>query len=318
MNHRNRNVLWIAGVALLLAVLACGPSSDDMPPTPTAAGQAGVTPTDTPVPDAPADSDTPTPELAGPGGCTFDSGYVADVTVPDDTPFPPNTPFVKTWRVQNTGSCDWEAGTKLVYVAHDPLGGPASVDVPPTVAGANVDISVNFGSPGSPGTYRSTSTDTPVPTNTPEPTTTLVAIAPPPMLSLWHTYRPGDYGPPVYAIQYLLRAKGYTLSVDGNYGPQTEGVVKSFQGDEGLTIDGIVGPNTWGKLVQGNTVKMGNSGDGVRAAQYLLRHMYMYSITVDGSFGPNTNTAVRDFQESYGLTVDGIVGQNTWRALVAD
>jgi hypothetical protein len=40
-------------------------------------------------------------------------------------------------------------------------------------------------------------------------------------------------------------------------------------------------------------------------------------LKVDGSFGPNTFNAVRDFQWSFYLTEDGIVGPKTWHALGA-
>ena len=41
------------------------------------------------------------------------------------------------------------------------------------------------------------------------------------------------------------------IAVDGEFGPQTEQAVKIFQGaDVGdLTVDGIVGANTWKKLL---------------------------------------------------------------------
>lgn len=40
-----------------------------------------------------------------------------------------------------------------------------------------------------------------------------------------------------------------TLSVDGNFGPQTEAAVRAVQQHEGLEVNGIVGPITWNRLV---------------------------------------------------------------------
>ncbi|HID89462.1 MAG TPA: hypothetical protein EYH27_04695 [Anaerolineales bacterium] len=97
---------------------------------------------------------TPEPDVEGPGGCSLNAAFVADVTVPDNTEFAPGESFVKTWRVRNTGTCDWGPGFKLVFISGDAMGGPASVDVPPTAAGSTADISVNLTAPNTPGTYR--------------------------------------------------------------------------------------------------------------------------------------------------------------------
>lgn len=101
-----------------------------------------------------------------------------------------------------------------------------------------------------------------------------------------------------------------------NIGSNTESAVKKFQKTNQLTADGIVGPNTWNKLFV--TVKNGSSGNAVKAAQYLLKKVYCYSIDVDGSFGPATQSAVKDFQTRKGLSSDGIVGPATWAALVSN
>jgi peptidoglycan hydrolase-like protein with peptidoglycan-binding domain len=60
----------------------------------------------------------------------------------------------------------------------------------------------------------------------------------------------GNNGDAVRAVQYLLQKKhGYTLEVDGIFGPITAQAVKDFQSKQGLTIDGVVNPLTWQKLI---------------------------------------------------------------------
>jgi peptidoglycan hydrolase-like protein with peptidoglycan-binding domain len=69
----------------------------------------------------------------------------------------------------------------------------------------------------------------------------------------------------------------------------------------------------------GTMISTGSSGADVRRLQRLLVEMKLLNFTgIDGSFGPNTDTAVRSFQESAGLVADGIVGPLTWGALPAD
>lgn len=62
------------------------------------------------------------------------------------------------------------------------------------------------------------------------------------------TVKLGSDGGGVYLLQKLLSGKGYKLDLDGNFGGQTEQCVKAYQQSNGLTIDGIVGKNTWKKL----------------------------------------------------------------------
>lgn len=60
----------------------------------------------------------------------------------------------------------------------------------------------------------------------------------------------GSHGPAVSAVQNLLKNKfGYSLSVDGLFGPDTAAAVKDYQGNHNLSVDGIVGPITWQSLV---------------------------------------------------------------------
>jgi lysozyme len=53
------------------------------------------------------------------------------------------------------------------------------------------------------------------------------------------------------ALQLVLRGFDGSIEVDGIFGPQTESIVKAFQGKCGLVEDGIVGPATWGVLLTG-------------------------------------------------------------------
>ncbi|MBU4034603.1 MAG: peptidoglycan-binding protein [Proteobacteria bacterium] len=59
----------------------------------------------------------------------------------------------------------------------------------------------------------------------------------------------GSTGDDVTRIQKALKDAGfYQGEPDGVFGPQTETALKNFQMKSGLEVDGIVGPETWGKL----------------------------------------------------------------------
>lgn len=60
-------------------------------------------------------------------------------------------------------------------------------------------------------------------------------------------------------------------------------------------------------------IKLGDSGDDVKRLQRVFVRMKVLSPgDLDGTFGPKTELAVKDFQQSNGLTVDGVVGPITW------
>ncbi|UUU26341.1 peptidoglycan-binding domain-containing protein [Streptomyces sp. DSM 40750] len=85
------------------------------------------------------------------------------------------------------------------------------------------------------------------------------------------------------------------------------------------TIDGVCG-SYWGTSWTPPTVSQGSvdttSPSAVMLAQcYLNLSMSGDNLTVDGRFGPLSNTAARRFQSCAGLTVDGYVGPNTWNSL---
>ncbi|WP_158835536.1 peptidoglycan-binding domain-containing protein [Streptomyces sp. NRRL S-350] len=58
--------------------------------------------------------------------------------------------------------------------------------------------------------------------------------------------RTGSSGQPVKCLQAFLNLAGlgHRIAVDGDFGPDTEGLVEDFQRADGLPVDGIVGPRT--------------------------------------------------------------------------
>lgn len=60
--------------------------------------------------------------------------------------------------------------------------------------------------------------------------------------------RQGDRGEAVRALQAALARYGMHIEADGDFGPKTHIAVKLFQQDNGLAVDGVAGPQTWGEL----------------------------------------------------------------------
>ena len=89
-----------------------------------------------------------------------------------------------------------------------------------------------------PGDYRLAPLVTKINGATPPPATTIT----------WTVVQSGASGFRVTAIQHLLRARGYSLTVDGSFGSITKSKVISFQKSRSLYADGIVGAKTWAKL----------------------------------------------------------------------
>lgn len=138
----------------------------------------------------------------------------------------------------------------------------------------------------------------------------------------------GSRGENVIRIQKRLIRLGYNVpgGADGQYGSGCREIIKKFQGDNGLEIDGDVGENTWNTLFPLQNQKensewpryyiaKGMSDGNVSIIQTRLSNLG-YSIgPIDGIFGENTEEAIKNFQETNHLDVDGIVGRDTWNAL---
>ncbi len=117
-------------------------SNSALPPPPT---QNLATPTLSPPPP------TATPPLLP---CEA-ANYVADVTIPVNTLFAPGEEFVKTWRIENAGSCPWTPAYSLVFGGGDFSGGATQISLPESVQpGGRVDISLQMAAPSRPGYYQ--------------------------------------------------------------------------------------------------------------------------------------------------------------------
>lgn len=68
------------------------------------------------------------------------------------------------------------------------------------------------------------------------------------------TLKTGATGAHVTTLQRALRAAGATLVVDGSFGPQTAAAVKAFQRSNSITVDGVVGDETYFFLKSGGVI----------------------------------------------------------------
>ena len=153
--------------------------------------------------------------------------------------------------------------------------------------------------------------------------------------------RRGSTGSSVEQVQFWLSdlaqfdSSLMRVTVDGSYGAATERAVRAFQQKQSLTADGVVGQRTWNTLYAawvnaqsdlggtawpGTALRRGAAGMEVRLVQFWLRlaadnYSALRTVTVDGSYGAATVSAVEAFQTLFGLTPDGVVGQLTFQSL---
>ena len=98
----------------------------------------------------------------------------------------------------------------------------------------------------------------------------------------------------------------------------TKTAIARFQRSRGLSVDGVVGPQTrraFGKRGRpafgSRTMKLGDRGWDVAAMQYILARRGYPPGAIDAVFGPMTDTALRNFQSALGLSADGLAGPAT-------
>jgi hypothetical protein len=74
-------------------------------------------------------------------------------------------------------------------------------------------------------------------------------------------YKYCDSGSDVTSIQQSLVALGYSIDIDGYYGPGTRSAVKKYQSSKGLIVTGQVNESTWSLLVGDDSSSYENSDD---------------------------------------------------------
>jgi peptidoglycan hydrolase-like protein with peptidoglycan-binding domain len=161
--------------------------------------------------------------------------------------------------------------------------------------------------------------------------------------------RLGDNRPEVYTIEYMLNListhypiipKIYPLGYDFN--ENVDNAVRVFQETFNLTVDGIVGRNTWYRMVylftgierltelhsEGVSLEGTPAGGAIISAtdsdreniimlQYYLAVISQFyttipSVTVTGEYNEETNTSVTAFQRQFNLPVTGVINEETY------
>ncbi len=108
------------------------------------------------------------------------------------------------------------------------------------------------------------------------------------------------------------------------YNEDVDRAVRIFQQERGITVDGIVGAETFRRLDEarwqlGDRVLSYTAGhlmigDDVTELQRKLNELGFNAGRPDGIFGPATDLALREFQRGVGVSGDGICGLDTLRS----
>lgn len=142
--------------------------------------------------------------------------------------------------------------------------------------------------------------------------------------------RKGSAGADVAKLQKQLYDLSYKITVDGDFGKETERIVKQFQKENKLQVTGEVTPALQGfietkltkppatpeKIITGSFLRKGNSGQAVVLLQKALNKAGAKpKLEEDGVFGDDTLKVVKDYQKKNKLKVDGIAGPQTMEKL---
>lgn len=138
--------------------------------------------------------------------------------------------------------------------------------------------------------------------------------------------RNGVEHPVVASLQERLMNLGFMDNDEPTnyFGNVTEAAVKTYQRQNALVQDGIVGPETLNSIMSPSAkyyaVAKGVQGDDIKRIQNRLYELgYLANAgQVSGAFGDETEAAVQKLQEVNGLNVDGKVGRQTINLLYSE
>ena len=136
----------------------------------------------------------------------------------------------------------------------------------------------------------------------------------------WPTiaYDPDQSLDVVRTVQWMLKARNYDIGptgVDGYFGPHTLAAVITFQIHQHLQDSGNVDGPTWERLIIPS--QLGSLGGQVAALQERLQAFgFLPKQTASGDFDPQTEQAVRRFQQHMHLAEQDSADLNTWCVLV--
>lgn len=91
------------------------------------------------------------PTASGPSTCTLSSTFINDVTIPDGTTIAPGGAFIKTWAIQNSGTCSWGGGYNAIFISGNPMGAAPQQPIPSAGPGDVINVSISMVAPTTPG-----------------------------------------------------------------------------------------------------------------------------------------------------------------------
>lgn len=104
------------------------------------------------------------------------------------------------------------------------------------------------------------------------------------------------------------------LAEDNNMGSATSSATEKFQRIVGVLPTGMANNTTWDAV---NQILAKRVVQGTHASGVIIRYLqYRTGADPDGIYGPNTEAAIKKFQQQNGLTADGIIGAMTWQKLI--